>query len=277
MTLSTGYIGLGNIGLPMAERLLGPDFDLTVFDVAPQAAAGFTGKARVASTIADVGRSADLIGICVRDDADVMAVVSALLQTMQSGVIAIHSTVRPSTVTGLAEMAATRGVSVIDAAVTGGPDGARSGRLTCMVGGDSIAVERARPLLDAYCSKIIHAGGVGQGMTLKIVNNLVTYVELLAAVEAYRLADAAGLDPALLSEVMTDNGNLTPSMRAYIGFRADGPAQIGEDAFRRTQDALATLAGKDLALAGELAADCAVDAPLGAATANLFRDTVLRI
>lgn len=276
MALKVGYIGLGNIGLPMAERLLAPDFDLTVFDVAQAALSEFGDKVNVARSVADVGRTANLIGICVRDDADVIDVVTELLGNMRSGLIAIHSTVRPSTVITLAGQAAGQGVAVIDAAVTGGPDGARNGRLTCMAGGESAAIEQARPLLSAYCSHIIHAGGVGQGMALKIVNNLVTYVELLAGVEAYRLAAAAGLDPALLSEVMTDNGNLTPAMRAYMSFRANGPAQMGAEAFRGTQEALAMLAGKDLALAAELAAECSVDAPLGIATANLFRDAVLR-
>lgn len=277
MALDMGYIGLGNIGLPMAERLLGPDYDLTVFDVDEAAVKGFAGRARIASSVADVGRSAALVGICVRDDADVRQVVTALLATMRSGLVAIHSTVRPSTVTALAEQAAAQGVTVIDAAVTGGAEGARNGRLTCMVGGEAAAIERARPLLSAYCSNIVHAGAAGQGMALKIVNNLVTYVELLAGVEAYRLAAAAGLDARLLSEVMTDNGNLTPAMRAYTDFRASGPAQMGTDAFRRTQEALATLAEKDLSLARELAGECAAAVPLGAATASLFREAVLRI
>ncbi|ARS26237.1 NAD(P)-dependent oxidoreductase [Sphingomonas sp. KC8] len=277
MALRVGYIGLGNIGLPMAERLLRPELNLTVFDMAEAAAANFQGKARIAENAADVGASADLIGICVRDDADVEQVVTALLTRMRSGLIAIHSTVRPATVLELAARAKVHGVTVIDAAVTGGADGARNGRLTCMVGGDPAALDQARPLLSAYCSNIVHAGATGQGMTLKIVNNLVTYVELLGAVEAYRLAAAAGLDPARLSEVMTDNGNLTPSMRAYVGFRANGPAQIGTDLFVATQTALATLAEKDLALAIDLAADCGLAVPLGDATARLFRDAVTRI
>lgn len=276
MALKVGYIGLGNIGLPMAERLVGDAFDLTVFDVVAEAARSFDGRAAIASDIAEVGRRAELIGICVRDDADVHTVVTALLGTMSRGLIAIHSTVRPATVVELAERAARQGVSVIDAAVTGGADGARNGRLTCMVGGDADAIETARPLLAAYCSNIVHAGPVGQGMALKIVNNLVTYVELLGAVEAYRLAAAAGLDPAKLSEVMGDNGNLTPAMRAYVGFRAVGPEQIGAEAFAATQTALATLAEKDLSLAAELAGECGLAVPLGDATAQHFRAAVTR-
>lgn len=277
MALRVGYIGLGNIGLPMAERLLRPEMNLSVFDMSEAALVHFHGKARIAENAADVGASADLIGVCVRDDADVEQVVAALLTRMRSGLIAIHSTVRPATVLALAARAEAQGVTVIDAAVTGGADGARNGRLTCMVGGEPTAIDQARPLLSAYCSNIVHAGETGQGMTLKIVNNLVTYVELLGAVEAYRLAAAAGLDPARLSEVMTDNGNLTQSMRAYVGFRANGAAQIGAAPFAASQTALATLAEKDLALAANLAADCGLAVPLGEATARLFRDAVTRI
>ncbi|WP_380877205.1 6-phosphogluconate dehydrogenase [Sphingomonas sp. DBB INV C78] len=273
MTTRVGYIGLGNIGLPMAEWLLAPGLDLTVYDVADAAVAPFRGRAGIAPSLADVGRAADLIGVCVRDDADVQEVVTALLETMTSGLIAIHSTVRPATIVELAKVAADKGVAVIDAAVTGGAEGARSGRLTAMVGGEAAAIDQARPLLSAYCSNIVHAGPVGQGMTLKIVNNLVTYIELLGAVEAYRLAAAAGLDPAKLSEVMTDNGNLTPAMRAYVGFRGT----MNSDVFAASQAALSTLAEKDLSLAAALAAESEVSAPLGEATARLFRESVTRI
>jgi 3-hydroxyisobutyrate dehydrogenase len=273
MVVRVGYIGLGNIGRPMAERLIGPDFDLTVYDAFDAAAAPFSGSAVIAGSVAEVGSAADLIGICVRDDADVETVVTALLETMTSGLIAVHSTVRPATVVRLSERAAVQGVTVMDAAVTGGPDGARAGRLTCMVGGEPEALEQARPLLSAYCSNIVHAGSVGQGMALKIVNNFVTYVELLGAVEAYRLAAAAGLDPARLDDVMTANGNLTPSMRAYVGFRA----QAAPDAFADSQSALAILAEKDLSLASELAADCDIAVPFAEATAKLFRASTTRI
>ncbi len=256
--MRTAFIGLGNIGAPMAHRLCAVSSNTMVYDAVPAAMAGFGGSAKLAADPAEIGALADLVGVCVRDDDDVRAVVDGprgLLRTMRGGVIAIHSTVRPSTVVALADCAADQGVSLIDAAVSGGADGAAKGALTAMAGGDPDVIAQARPLLDAYCAHVIHAGDIGAGMALKLCNNLVTYIELSAALEAYRLAEALDLDPELLSSVMTDNGNLTPSMRQYIGFRRTGAAQIGAEAFLATQKALVTLAEKDLALAGEAAAE----------------------
>ena len=125
--MHTAFIGLGNIGTPMAHRLAAAFPQTMVHDAVPAAMAGFEGVAVLASSPAVVGETADLVGVCVRDDADVRAVVDGeqgLLRTMRTGIIAIHSTVRPSTVVDLAARAADHGVSVIDVAVSGGADGA---------------------------------------------------------------------------------------------------------------------------------------------------------
>ncbi|MET0375701.1 MAG: NAD(P)-dependent oxidoreductase [Rhizorhabdus sp.] len=253
--MRTGYIGLGNIGAPMAHRLAMAG-DCLVHDALEAAAASFADSARWCATPRLMGETADYVGICVRDDADVRAVVDGpdgLLQTMRSGVIAVHSTVEPATVIALASRAAALGVTLIDAAVTGGADAAAKGELVIMAGGGEDAVEMATPGLLNYSNKIIHAGATGAGMALKICNNLVTYVELAAALEAYRLADALGLDPACLTETMKANGNLTPFMEKFVAFRAAGPEMIGAQGFRASQAALVTLGCKDLGLADKIA------------------------
>ena len=274
-----GYIGLGNIGAPMAEQLVQPGQALAVFDVVPAAMEAFRGKASLAVSPAELGGQADVIGICVRDDADVEAVVAGpdgLLNTMRAGLVAVHSTVRPSTIVALAEQAARHGVALIDAAVTGGPPGARQRQLICMVGGAAADVARARPLLDHYCGSIVHAGAAGAGMALKIANNLVTYIELVAALEAYRLADATGVDAALLDEVMAGNGNLTPSMRAFMQHRRRGVERMGAAGYRATQDALLILGEKDLSLAEQVAAEHGLALPLAAHTRRLFPASVMK-
>lgn len=256
--MRTAFIGLGNIGAPMAHRLAAAAPQTIVHDAVSAAMTGFEGVATLASSPAAVGEMAGLVGVCVRDDADIRAVVDGeqgLLRTMRTGIIAVHSTVRPSTVVDLAARAADHGVSVIDVAVSGGADGAAKGTLTGLAGGDAALIAKARPMLDTYCSDIIHAGETGSGMALKLCNNLVTYIELSAALEAYRLAEALDLDPDMLTGVMTNNGNLTPAMRQYIAFRRTGPAQIGGEAFMATQKALIALGSKDLELAGEAAAE----------------------
>ncbi len=257
--MKVGFIGVGNIGKPMAEQLAKPPYELTVFDVSEAARAGFAGRARIATSPADLGKHVEQVGICVRHDADVTAVVSGpggLFETMApGGIIAIHSTVRPATVRSLAEAGKAKGLHVIDAAVSGGPAAAAARTLVSMVGGDAATAARVRPMLEAFSGTIIHAGDIGMGMALKLCNNLVTYMQLLAAVEGFGLAAASGLDEKVLREVMAANGNLTTAMGQYVDFCATGPQRMGRDAYRAFKDATAGLAEKDLDFALAFADD----------------------
>jgi 3-hydroxyisobutyrate dehydrogenase-like beta-hydroxyacid dehydrogenase len=257
--MKVGFIGVGNIGKPMAEQLAKPPFELTVFDVSSAARDAFAGKARIAASPEELGRHANLVGICVRHDADVTAVVTGadgLLNSLAPGsLVAIHSTVRPSTVRALAAIAAEKGVTIIDAGVSGGPMGASARKLVSMVGGAKEDLERARPMLEAFSGTIIHAGGLGMGMSLKLCNNLVTYMQLLAAIEGFGLAIAGGLEPKVLRDVMAANGNLTTAMGQYEDFCQTGPARMGQDAYMAFKDATAGLAEKDLDFALGFAED----------------------
>ena len=276
--MRAGFIGLGNIGKPMAQRLAVRPGSVRVHDAVSDAMD--LPNATAVPSPADVGAGADLVGICVRDDDDVRNVVDGpdgLLRTMRGGGIAVHSTVRPSTIRELAERAAEQDVALIDAAVTGGPDGAARGELTVMAGGTRRQLDLLRPLIEAYASVIVHAGALGAGMTLKLANNLVTYMQLHAALEAYRFADGAGMKPELLDEVMSNNGNLTPAMKAYIQYRQTGPERVGADAFLRSQEALAVLADKDLSLAQETAAEFGMTLPGIEALRPIFRHSVTRV
>lgn len=273
-----GYIGLGNIGAPMARRLTQHQANVAVYDVSAEAAASFSDEAAVMASAADVGANADLVGICARNDDDVIGIVAGpngLLTTMRGGGIAIHSTVRPSTVQSLAAQAARQGVVVIDAAVTGGADVAAKGELTIMVGGEAQQVDLLRPLMQQYSKAIIHAGALGAGMTLKLSNNLVTYIQLAAAVEGYRLAEAAGLDPEQLTHVMTNNGNLTPTMGAYMKGRKAWPEALGPERYHQTQQSLVGLAQKDMSLAEEVAAELGAALPGTTAIRKLFSELIL--
>jgi 3-hydroxyisobutyrate dehydrogenase len=276
--MKLGFIGLGHLGRRMAEAILAAGHEVTVFDVFPGAMTPFVGRANLAASPADLGRRADLVGVCVRDDKDVEDVLTGpngLLAGLPKGsVVAIHATVRPFTVTSMAKIAAELSISVFDAAVSHSP-GPKAFRVTCMVGGDSDVIEKARPLIDTYSSKVIHAGGLGAGMSLKVSNNLVTYLQLLAVVEGYRLAKATGLDVALLTDLMQSNGNMTPSMAAYIQARTAGPAAFGTDAFVKAQTALEILAEKDLDLALESAKQCGVALPTTQAARQLFHQVTL--
>jgi 3-hydroxyisobutyrate dehydrogenase-like beta-hydroxyacid dehydrogenase len=259
--VKVGFIGVGNIGKPMAEQLASR-FDLTVFDVSEAARIAFADKATIAASPAELGREVEQVGICVRHDADVTAVVSGpggLLETLRpDSIIAVHSTVRPATIKTLAETAHAKGVHLLDAAVSGGPMGAAAKTLVTMVGGDSALIERVQPMLDAYSGQIVPAGAVGMGMALKLCNNLVTYMTLQAAIEGMRLPLAGGLDQQVLRDVMAGNGNLTTAMGLYYDFCNTGPARMGQEAYLAFKDATAELGEKDMDFALAFARDVGV-------------------
>jgi 3-hydroxyisobutyrate dehydrogenase len=273
--IRAGFIGLGNIGAPMARQLTQPAFDLTVFDIEPASMASFSGLARLAQTPAELGRHADIAGVCVRDEAQLNAAMlgpdGLLAGLSPSSLVLVHSTVRPVTIQALMAESSREGIGIMDAAVTGGPHGAATRTLCAMVGGEAGDFARAKPFLEAFASRIIHAGALGAGMVLKACNNLVTYLELMAADESVRLARANGLDVALLREVMTENGNLTDTMRRFLDFRETGPGQMGRDAFDVFQSHVSTLAEKDLDVALGIAADVGIALPASRNTRSLIR------
>jgi 3-hydroxyisobutyrate dehydrogenase len=261
-----GFVGLGSIGQPMARRLLTGGFETTVFDLAEPAMAALVAVgARGAASARAVAAAADVVGVCVRDDADVRAVVlgpEGLLAGAAAGtVIAIHSTILPRTVRELGEAAARTGVAVVDACVTGGPMGAERGTLTYMVGGDPAHVERCRPVFATAAAKIVHTGALGTGAATKLCNNLMTYLGFLAAFESNLLAERAGLSREALHEVTRANGNLTDQMLAFLTLHRIPAAQRAEPGFQRMLQGYTTLAEKDLAVTLAFAREHGVELP----------------
>ena len=263
MTHAVGFIGLGNIGAPMAGHLVDWPGGLVVCDVRPDACEPFVAEgARAVATPAEVAAEADVISVMVRDDAQVEDVLGGVLAAGRSGiVVAVHSTIAPGTAERLAERAAAGGVAVVDAAVSGGPMGAAEGKLAVMVGGDDDAVERCRAPFGRWAGRIEHFGPVGAGTRAKLARNLVTYVSYAAVGEALRLAEAGGLDVHRLGEVIRYSDSLT-----------GGPGAI---AVRRTTEPLADddplrppfvhgyeLGEKDLHLALTLGEELDVELPL---------------
>jgi 3-hydroxyisobutyrate dehydrogenase-like beta-hydroxyacid dehydrogenase len=253
MALRAGFVGLGAIGRPMAGRLCAAGLPTSVYDVVPTAVDALvsSGAARAGSARA-VAAAADVIGVCVRDDDDVRAVVlgenGVLAGAAAGAVIAIHSTILPRTVRELGALAAVRGVAVVDACVTGGPMGAEQGRLTYMVGGDAAAVERCRPAFATAAKTIVHTGPLGSGAATKLCNNLMTYLGFLAAFEATLLARESGLSLAAFEEVTRSNGNLTDQMQAFLMLHRLPAEQQREPGFQQMLHGYTTLAEKDLAV-----------------------------
>ncbi len=253
MSIRAGFVGLGNIGAPMAERLVKGSLETTVFDLNPAAVKTLVeAGARSAPSCRELASRSDVIGVCVRDDADVRSVVlgeEGLLAGVSPGsVIALHSTILPRTVKEVGEAASKHGVGVLDACITGARVGAQQGTLTYMVGGESEHLEHARPAFETSAGKIIHTGPLGTGAATKLCNNLMTYLGFLAAFEATLLARHAGLSQEALEEVTRSNGNLNDQALAFLALHKVPPEQQQSESFQNVVRGFADLADKDLAV-----------------------------
>ncbi|QYJ03897.1 NAD(P)-dependent oxidoreductase [Nocardioides panacisoli] len=268
-----GFVGLGNIGKPMAQRLAAAEHvSLTVYDVAPGPVAELTeAGASAAEDLGDLARDVDVVCVMVRDDDQVRDVLESVLAGGRAGgeplVVAVHSTVAPTTPADLADAAARHGVHVVDAPVSGGPMGAAAGTLAILVGGSDEAFARARPALEVLGEKVVHAGEVGAGTRFKLARNLLHFVAFTAATEAQRLAEAAGLDLVALGDVVRHTDAITGGPGAIM--HRDTTAEIEpddfwHDVFGHVRD----LGEKDLGFACALADELGVDVPL----ARLARD-----
>ncbi|MGX7728098.1 NAD(P)-dependent oxidoreductase [Rhodococcus sp. 2H158] len=258
-----GYIGLGNMGAPMATRLLDRPGGLTVLDARPEAVAPFTAAgARAAGDPADLARDCDVVCVTVVDDAQVRTVVAGLLDTARPGtVIAVHSTIADTTAVELAAECADRGVELVDAPVSGGAPGAEQGRLAVMVGASDAAFDAVREPFSRFAELVVHAGPVGAGTRMKLARNLLHFVSFTAAAEAQRLAEAAGLDITALGTVVRHTDAITGGAGAIM--LRDTTAPIPPDDFWfPILDHVRALGEKDLSLALGLGARLGVDLPL---------------
>ncbi len=257
-----GYIGLGNMGAPMAKRLVEWPGGVTVFDVRTEAMTPLAELgATLADTVADVA-NADIICVTVLDDAQVREVVAELAAHAKPGtVIAIHSTISPETAIELANELRPGGIHVADAPVSGGGGAADKGELAVMVGADREVYERVKPAFKQFASMVIHAGEPGAGTRMKLARNMLTFTGYSAACEAMKLAEAAGIDLGQLGRVVRHTDALTGGPGAIM-VREDmttlTPDHWLYDAFTHTRG----LGEKDLGLALGLGAAVNVELPL---------------
>jgi 3-hydroxyisobutyrate dehydrogenase len=251
-----GFVGLGNIGKPMALRLAAAEgVELWVHDVAPEPVAELTAAgARAAATVADLAGAVDVVHVMVRDDDQVRDVAR---EVGDRAVLVIHSTVAPGTP---AELEAA-GAAVLDAPVSGGPVGAAEGTLAIMVGGSEEAFKAARPALEVMGSKVVHAGPLGAGTRMKLARNLMHFVAFTAATEAQRLADAAGLDLVALGEVVRHTDAVTGGPGAIMHRDTTAPLRP-DDFWHGVFEHVRALGEKDLRFATALAHELGVDVPL---------------
>jgi 3-hydroxyisobutyrate dehydrogenase-like beta-hydroxyacid dehydrogenase len=269
MATRVGFIGLGNMGKPMAINLVKAGFDLMVYDVRAEpmrelAAMG----AKSARSPAELGDHAEIIELVVVDDAQVEAVTfeeGGVLGTAKPGtVIVIHSTVHPRTVRNVAALAEAKGVKVIDAEVSGGERGAYAKTLCYMVGGDKQAFEKCRPLFETSGANIFHLGALGAGAITKLAHNLIAYVNMLAASEGMKLAEAAGVDLAAMEQVVHAG-----AAQSRVADHWSQQHKLGAS-YTTGPRGLMQLIHKDLRLALELGHDVGLSLPGAALTQQLI-------
>ncbi|MGN6696451.1 MAG: NAD(P)-dependent oxidoreductase [Aquihabitans sp.] len=260
-----GFIGLGQIGAPMASRWLDWPDGLTVFDVHAPATEPFAATgAHVAASPAEVAARATVISVMVRDDAQVTDVLTGpdgILGNAQPGtVVAIHSTVEADTPARLAALAAPHGVDVVDAPVSGGFMGAHAGTLALMVGGTDTAVAKVAEPFARLGTLVAHLGPLGAGTRAKLARNLITFAAMAAVGEASQLAEAAGVDLAKLGEVVRHSDQVTGGPGSTM-LRSTTAPLTPEDGlfpiFTHTRE----LGLKDLDLAIALAGEHGLDLP----------------
>ncbi|HEV7422988.1 MAG TPA: NAD(P)-dependent oxidoreductase [Mycobacterium sp.] len=260
--LTLGYIGLGNMGAPMAKRLVEWPGGVTVFDVradamTPLAELGAT----LADSVADVA-VADIISVTVLNDEQVRDVVGELAMHAKPGtVIAIHSTISPETAIALAEELRPRRIHVIDAPVSGGGGAADKGELAIMIGADREVYERIKPAFKQMGSMIIHAGPPGAGTRMKLARNMLTFISYAAACEAMKLAEASGISLQQLGRVVRHTDALSGGPGAVVV--RENMANLEPDNFLYGPlGHAAALGEKDLSLALALGEATGVDLPL---------------
>jgi 3-hydroxyisobutyrate dehydrogenase len=261
--MTVGFVGLGNIGKPMALRLASAEEDLVVFDVASEPVAELVAAgARSADSVAELAGQVDVLCVMVRDDDQVRDVLGEALGTARPGlVVVVHSTVAPQTPRQLQVTAGRHDVLVVDAPVSGGAMGAADGTLAIMVGGSEAAYAAARPVLERMATRVVHAGPIGAGTQMKLARNLMHFVAFTAATEAQRLAEAAGLDLVELGHVVRHTDAVTGGPGAIM--HRDTTAPLAEDDFWfGVFDHVRALGEKDLSFAIELADTLGVDVPL---------------
>jgi 3-hydroxyisobutyrate dehydrogenase len=266
---TVGFIGLGDIGGPMALRIVGAGYPTVLWARRPEAMAEYSrpGVQRAASPSELAARS-DLVGICVMDGPDVESVLGGpdgVLAGLRPGtVVAVHSTIGPRACIEAARLVGARSADLLDAPVSGGSAAAASGELLLILGGEAAVVERATPVFSTFAGSFVHVGAVGMAQLVKLLNNTLLTAGMALADEALELGEGLGLDPAVLGETLLRGTARSFALEVTVERRTTGG---------RPEKAVALL-GKDVDLLLAAVDDVvASDGLLGAAA----RRTIARL
>ena len=268
-----GFVGLGNMGSPMASNLLKAGHELKVFDIVHEPVErsvqqGATSVQAAREAVKDVEVFISMLPASAHVESLYLGEEGILTEIESATLVIDCSTIAPSSAKKVSEAAADKGIIMLDAPVSGGVGGAVAGTLTFIVGGSDAGLAKARPILKDMGKNIFHAGGLGAGQVAKICNNMLLSVLMTATAEALQLGVDNGLDPAVLSEIMrkSSGGNWALEVyNPYPGVMDGVPAGNNYDG-----GFLVDLMIKDLGLAMEAALETGAATPMGSLARNLY-------
>ncbi|OAN68339.1 3-hydroxyisobutyrate dehydrogenase [Rhodobacteraceae bacterium EhC02] len=267
--MKIGFIGLGNMGAPMAANLVKAGHEVTGFDTAGVTVAGVT----TAASAADAATGADVVITMLPNGAILRAVAAEVIPAMTKGAALVDcSTVDVDSARAVAAEAEAAGLLAVDAPVSGGTGGATAGTLTFMAGGSEAAFVKAKPLFDIMGQKAVHCGDAGAGQAAKICNNMILGVTMIATCEAFALADKLGLDRQKMFDVVSTSSGYSWTMNAYCPAPGVGPQSPADNGYK--PGFAAELMLKDLRLSQQAAESADADTPMGQAAAALYAQFV---
>ena len=265
------FIGLGNMGAPMAANLHRAGHAVTGFDVVPQAcAAAEAGGIAIAPSITAAVAGAEVVVTMLPNGALVTAVWREAVAAARLGTLMIDSsTIDVASARAAHALAAAAGLASIDAPVSGGTEGASAATLTFMVGGEAEAFARARPLLALMGRRVVHCGSGGNGQAAKICNNMILGITMVAVSEAFNLADEVGLSRQALFDVASTSSGQCFALTTHCPVPGPVPNAAANRDYK--PGFAADLMLKDLGLSQDVATDADVRTPLGAAAHDIYR------
>lgn len=267
--MKIGFIGLGNMGGPMAANLAKAGHEVTGFDMADLAIEGVT----MADSAASAATGADVVITMLPNGQILRAVADEILPAMTQGAAHVDcSTVDVDSAKAVAEQAEAAGLLAVDAPVSGGVGGAAGGTLTFMAGGSDAGFAKAEPLFDIMGQKAVHCGSSGAGQSAKICNNMILGVTMIATCEAFALADKLGLDRQKMFDVVSTSSGYSWTMNAYCPAPGVGPQSPADNGYQ--PGFAADLMLKDLRLSQQAAESADADTPMGQIATDLYAQFV---
>ena len=268
------FIGLGNMGAPMAGNLLEAGHEVAGFDLdaasLDRAAEGGVGRS---GSVAEACEGAEIVLTMLPAGTHVLSVHGEVVPLLSEGALVIDcSTIDVASAREAHRLAAEAGLLSIDAPVSGGVGGAEAGTLTFMAGGSAEAFAAAAPILEPMAGRVVHCGGAGAGQAAKICNNMLLGISMIGTAEAFNLADALGLDRQALFDVASTSSGRCWSLDTYCPVPGPVPASPANRDY--APGFAAALMLKDLGLAQEAARNGGAQTPLGRAAADLYGEYV---